>query len=153
DWKGIPRRFPLSESERSARNKLGDLLKKNDAEFDFDAEKRQREEEAKWQEEAKRKGFTLGEFAAHYFKVLAPSFGKRDETLEREKRLWHQLEDYFGAMPLCESGKLSATSGYRVRREKEVSFVTANRELAFVRYLLNRAMEDGLIDAVPRIRL
>src|SRR5262249_53679760 len=61
-------------------------------------------------------------------------------------------EDHFGPMALSDI-KLTATANYRVKREREVSFVTVNRELAFVRYLLNLALEDGVLEAAPRIRL
>ena len=152
DWQGNPHRDPLGDNLDIAKDRLGELLTLNGRRFDFAAAKRQKEEEAAQQAEAARKGLTLGEFAAHYFKALAPSFEKRAGTLEREERLWDQLESHFGPKPLSEI-RLTAISEYRVRREKEVSFVTTNRELGFVRYLLNRAMEDGVLDVAPRIRL
>jgi len=152
DWQGIARRIPLATKLQAARNKLGELMRKNDAEFDFDSRKRQKEEESRRQEEAKRKGLTLGEYADHYFKVLPPSFDKRASTIEREERLWAKLTSHFGPMPLVDI-KLTAISAYRVKRETEVSFVTCNRELGFVRFLLNRALEDGVLEATPRIRL
>ena len=66
---------------------------------------------------------------------------------------------HFGATPLSEIG-LTALATYRTKREKEItnrktpiSFVTVNRELGFVRYLLNRAVADKKVDRVPVIEL
>src|SRR5262249_12275363 len=125
---------------------------KNDAEFDFDAEKRQREEEARRQEEAARKGLTVGQWARRYFDVLAPSLDKRSRTIEREAELWAKLEPHFGSLALSDI-KLSVIASYRVEREEQVSFVTCNRELGFIRYLMNLALEEGVIEAAPKIRL
>ena len=36
---------------------------------------------------------------------------------------------------------------------KRIAFPTVNRELAFLRYLLNLAYDDGLIDNAPRMKL
>jgi hypothetical protein len=43
----IARRIPLSENLQRSRNQLGELLRKNDGGFDFDAERRRREEAKK----------------------------------------------------------------------------------------------------------
>src|SRR5215813_3674225 len=152
DWQGNPHRDPLGDNLDIAKDRLGELLTLNGRRFDFAEEKRQKKEQAQQQAQAAKKGLTLAEFAAHYFKVLAPAFEKRPNTLEREQRLWAKLENYFGGKALCEI-KLTQFAEYRVKREKEVSFVTVNRELAFIKYLLNRACEDGALDSVPKIRL
>src|SRR5262249_10584259 len=98
-----------------------------------------------------RKEVTCGEFATHYFDALALGLGKAERTIERERGLWSRLEDHFSPMQLSEI-KLTVISAYRIKREKEVTFVTCNRELGFVRYLLNLAVEDGVLEVVPRIR-
>ncbi len=43
DWRRVRRRFSLGEILGRARNKLGELRRKNDAEFDFDKDKADRE--------------------------------------------------------------------------------------------------------------
>ena len=151
DWQGIKRNFALGEDEKSARYKLGELRKKNNAEFDFGSPARQkRKEEKRRQQEAERKGLTLGEWARRYFDTIAPTLDKRPRTIEREH--WNRLEAHFGSMALADI-KLTAIATYRVAREREVSFVTCNRELGFVRYLLSLGLEDGVLEAAPRIRL
>ena len=152
-WNGTKTKtWPLGDNLDLARAKLKRLRDLNAARVEVILDEERERREALAQQQSKKKGISLGEWARHYFDVLAPSFEKRGGTLEREKRLWDKLESHFGPKSLGEI-KLTAISEYRIRREKEVSFVTANRELAFVRYLLNRAMEDGALEVAPRIRL
>lgn len=42
DWRGIRRKFPLGDDVDHARDKLGVLHRRNEAEFDFDKEKQER---------------------------------------------------------------------------------------------------------------
>ena len=64
---------------------MGELRRLDDARYDFDAEERQRKEEAARQAEEKRKGITLGEWATKYFEDIAPGEDKRPRTIKREK--------------------------------------------------------------------
>jgi hypothetical protein len=129
DWKGIRRRMPLGEILDRARNKLGDLLRKNDAEFDFDKAKAERA----------AKEMTFAKWAAQFPK-----------SAEDECRIRLHLEPFFGAMPLADIDD-EAIGRYREKRsvekiikhEKEskkvVSPTTINKECSTLRKLLTAA--------------
>jgi integrase len=151
-----PKTWPLGENLALARGKLERLRSLNEARVEviLDEERERREALAqtnKLKEEA-TKGLTLSEWSEHYFNKIAPSLDKRERTIDRERGLWERLQNHFGPMELSKI-KFTATAEYRIKREKEVSFVTVNRELAFVRYLLNCALDDGALEAAPRIKL
>jgi hypothetical protein len=112
DWQRTHHADPLGNDLQIARDRLGELLTLNGRRFDFKAEKQKKLDEAKKTVEAEKKGLTLGEFASHYFSVLAPSLDKRQRSLDREEEVWAKLQDHFGAMPLPEI-KLTATAAYR----------------------------------------
>jgi integrase len=78
---------------------------------------------------------------------------KSKGSVEREKVSFKHLKVFFGSMPLSEIKK-GTVAEYRVERSKSGhSFITINREIAFLRFLLNLASEDELIETVPRIKL
>jgi integrase len=157
--KGKRRVFPLGGNLEAAKEALALLLAENvkgDGK-DFDANK---------QEE--RQGITFAEYAGDYFKSKVDP-EKHAGGVEREKRSFKTLEPYFGNMPLSEI-KRSTIMEYRAKRLqqpimrrgkpvqingefKTVSYPTVNRELAFLRYLLNMAEDDGIIEAAPRVNL
>jgi integrase len=85
--------------------------------------------------------------------------------VEREKRSFKTLNLFFGNTLLSEIDR-SKVMEYRAKRSMEpivrrgkpvagtkISFSTVNRELAFLRYLLNLAADDDIIEKVPRIKL
>ena len=129
-----------------ARNQLGELLRKNDGKFDFAAERRAKKEAAH-----KPRDFTLGQWWEHYLAKISSTLGKCPETLKREKQSWVALKDYFEDMPLA-AIKLTSIQQYRATRD-QVTDTTVNIELALLRYLLNLAAEERLIEVVPHIRL
>ncbi len=166
DHTGKPRRIPLGDNLDRARNKLGELRRKNDAEYDFDLPKRQREEEAKAKEEAERRGITLREWKEKYSKEISPQLGKKSGGLEREERCWKKLEPFFGDMPLCEIKRKHFRAYKKQRSEDTVMrdgkkvkvLVAADKELGFLRYLINLAAgeedDDGnpILESVPLLQ-
>jgi len=149
DWKGKRRRFPLGRYLGAAKDKLKILEGENVKEKDFDKESR-------------TQGMTLSEWGQLYFKSkVAPD--KR--SVERERRSFAKLEGSFGKLPLKEITR-SRVMEYQAKRSQEpivrrgkavtgskIAFPTINRELAFLRYLLNLAVDDGIIETVPRMKL
>jgi len=155
--KGKRRNIPLGGDLDTAKEELAILLADNvrGEGKDFDAA-------------TVRQGITFSEWANSYF-VSKIDPDKHAGGVDREKRSFKWLEPFFGGMLLSDI-KRSPIMEYRamrlqdpiVRRGKPVivngkiktvSFPTVNRELAFLRYLLNMAEDDGIIDAAPRVNL
>src|ERR1043166_8869304 len=67
DWQRINRSFPLGDDLKRARNRLGERRRQNDGRYDFDAEKREREEAAKKKEQAKKRGVDFRTWGLRYF--------------------------------------------------------------------------------------
>jgi integrase len=145
-WDGKKRLFTMGGDLQSARDKLGVLHKRNDAEYDFDKEKFQ--------------GMT---FSAWATRVLELERHKR--SAESDERRVRQVNKFFGPMrlgditratvmeyrnlrlmePIVRKGK--AVAGSRIKES------TINRELGCVRHLLKLAAGEGMIDAAPVIKL
>jgi integrase len=154
---GKRRVFPLGGDLDVAKKELAQLLAENLAGKDFDAPT-----------EPAKQGITFREWGQSYFaSKVDPE--KHAGGVEREKRSFKTLEPFFGDMLLSEIRR-TAIMEYRAKRLNEpimrrgkpamidgaiknVSFPTVNRELAFLRYLLNMAEDDGIIDAAPRMNL
>jgi hypothetical protein len=133
---------------------LGDNVK--GAGRDFDAER-----------DNKKPGYTFSQWAEEYFaKKVDPD--KHAGGVERERRSYKTLKPFFGDMPLSEI-KRSVIMEYRSMRlnqpimrrgkpalfdgkTKTVSFPTVNRELAFLRFMLNMAEDDEIIEAAPKFK-
>ncbi|HEY2920939.1 MAG TPA: site-specific integrase [Candidatus Binatia bacterium] len=156
--KGQRRVFPLGGDLGTAKEALALLLADNvkgDGK-DFDAERAN-----------EKRGYTFSEWAEEYFaKKVDPE--KHAGGVEREKRSYETLKPFFGNMLLSEI-KRSTIMEYRTKRLQEVimrggkpvkfdgqvrtvSFVTVNRELAFLRFMLNMAEDDEIIEAAPRFK-
>jgi integrase len=152
DWKGKQRAFPLGSELKTARDELTIYEARNIRREDFDADKQN------------KRGLTFSEWAGIYFRdKIDPE--KRAGGIDREKRSFKALEPFFGDMELSAITR-SKVMEYRakrgqdpiIRREKIVqgkrlSFATINRELAFLRFLLNLAEDDGIIERAPKIKL
>jgi len=153
DWTGRRRTFPLGTDMRTAKEELTVLRARNIRREDFDADK------------AKPKaGLTFSEYGTDYFNGKVDP-DKRASGVERERRSFKTLNLFFGNTLLSEIDR-SKVMEYRAKRSIEhivrrgkpvagtkISFSTVNRELAFLRYLLNLAADDGIIEKVPRIKL
>jgi hypothetical protein len=89
---------------------------------------------------------------------------RRQSGVKRDKGSYKQLEPFFGPMLLTEirNSKILEYKVFRLEQPiirlgrptgKKVSFATVNRDLAFLHRMLNLAAEDGIIEAVPKIKL
>lgn len=151
-WDGKRRSFPLGSSLEGARDKLGVIRNRNNGEYDFDGNERK-----------KTARITFSEWAKIYFKEKVDP-EKRASGIERERRSSKKLEGFFGSIPLPEinRGKINE---YRINRLQEpimrrgkavkdskISFPTVNRELAFLRYVLNLAVDAEILEATPSFR-
>ena len=152
--KGKRRVFPLGGSLDTAKTELAQLLADNVRGEDFDAV-----------EEPSRQGVTFAEWVASYFATkIDPE--KHAGGVDREKRSFKALEPFFGGM-LLKDIKRTTIMEYRAKRlqqpimrrgkavmfggkAKTVAFPTVNRELAFLRFMLNMAEDDEIIDAAPK---
>jgi len=144
DWKGIRRRFPLGEHLDRARNKLGELHKKNDAEFDLDKARADRVAREmtfkKWAEQC-----------------------QNQQTIEDKARVRLHLEPFFGDKPL-EMIDDAAVIEYREKRSKEkiikhkkeskkiVSPTTINKEVRTLSKLLELGRKKGFAHRVTEFK-
>ncbi len=140
DWKGIRRREPLSEDLKRAKNALGDLNRKNDAEFDFD--------------EAKSRRVTLSQWAAEC----------KNAMRERDFSLLTHLEATFGSTLLSRITEKEIID-YRATRagetvirrgkpsKKLTSPTTVNKEVGLLRKLMRLAQTKGIIGRVPKFKV
>ncbi len=153
DWTGKRRTFPLGVDLKIACQELAVLKARNIRRENFDADK-----------EKPQVGLTFGVYGADYFKSKVDP-DKRAGGVERETRSFKTLKTFFGDMLLSDIDR-SKVMEYRAKRSAEpkmrrgkpvadskIKFSTVNRELAFLRYLLNLAADDDIIDKVPRIKL
>jgi integrase len=148
DWKGKRGKFAAGDSLDDARDELGRLRTLNKGRFDWDAEKRQAEEQ-------RRRAVTLSQWGNTYFSHGLSPNELRPGSADREKGRSHCWSRSFGDLSLLDIKK-STVLEYRKKRAAEgVGFVTINRELSFLRKLLNVAadQEPPLLETVPRFKL
>jgi len=152
DWKGKRRRFPLGSDRKTAREELMVYEARNVRKEDFDKDK----------QSTRPDGITLSEWAAIYFKEKTDP---EKRTVEHERGLFKKLEPFFGSMALSKINRGMVRQyrtmrlqqpimrhGKPVAKGKRVAFPTVNRELAFLRYLLNLAVDEELIESVPKFK-
>ncbi len=154
DWKRKRRRFPLGSDLKTAREELKVYEARNVRREDFDKDREQVKE---------AKGITVSQWAAIYFKEKTDP---EKRSVEHERGLFKNLEPVFGHVPLSEinRGKLRQYRTMRLQqpimrhgkpvKDSRVAFPTVNRELAFLRFLLNLAVdeEEELIESVPSFK-
>jgi len=130
DWRGVGRKFPLGEDPQGARDKLGVLHKRNDAESDFDKE---REDRVK----AKIKAMTLAEWLDRYLTLVKSTASYQTKTAQ-----CLHLKRLLGHLPLSEITRVRVME-YKNRRLSEtiirhgeailgtqIKGVTVNREVS-----------------------
>jgi integrase len=87
---------------------------------------------------------------------------KRGRTVDRERELFKNLLPYFGDVPLVEitKARILAFSAERIkvpvstgRRKGDKSPRNIGHELRFLRYLLNRGVDNDFLMAAPRIKV
>jgi integrase len=148
DWQGIRRKFAVGDNLDDARDELGRLHTLNKGRHDWDAEKRKAEQQ-------RRRAVTLSQWGDTYFERSLSPNELRPGSADREKRAFALLKPFFGDLPLVYIKK-STVLEYRKKRTGDgVGFVTVNRELSFLRKLLNVAtdQEPPLLETVPRFKL
>ena len=149
---GKRRTFPAGDNLNDARDELGRLRRLDLGRYDFDAEKREREQ-------AKVKAMTLSEWLDRYLSLMKnrPSYAINTAQCAHVKRL-------LGHLPLSEVSKVRVME-YKQRRLTEpimrngkpvqgtlIRGGTVNREVACLIAALNLAAEEGLCDGAPRIK-
>jgi len=161
DWKRKLRTFPLGSDLQGARDRLGVLHKRNDAEYDFDAEAKKKKHSlvkySPWADEciAKQKGGAI---------ITKSRKRLKEGTLTREIASISVLKRYFGDLPLPEimSEKIAGYVPWRtaqnlVRCGKAakgfVSLSCVANELACLRKHLRYANVRGLMATLPSITL
>jgi integrase len=148
DWQGIRRKFAIGDDLEDARDELGRLHTLNKGRHDWDAEKRKAAEQ-------RRRAITFSQWGTTYFdEDLSPN-KLRPGSVDREKRAFALLEPFFGHLSLIEVNKKKVLEYRKKRTAERVGFITINRELAFLRKLLNVAadQEPPLLESVPRFKL
>ena len=148
DWKRKRRKFPLGGNLEDAQDALGELKIRNKGRYDFDAEKKKLAED-------QRRAVTFSAWGNRYFNDQLSPKELRANSADREKRAFGTLQPFFGDLPLADI-KIATVLEYRKRRKADgVGFVTVNRELSFLRKLLNVATDQDppLIESVPRFKL
>ncbi len=161
DWKGKRRRFSLGSNLQGARDKLGVLHKRNDAEYDFDAEAEKKKQPvvkySAWADECMMKQ-EAGVIITRSRKQ------PKESTLDRERASISALKRYFGDLTLPEitSEKIAGYLPWRtaqnlVRCGKAakgfVSLSCVANEMACLRKHLRYANVRGLIATLPAITL
>jgi integrase len=148
DWKGRRRKFALGNSLDVARDELGKLRMLDRGHHDWDAEKRKIEAE-------RRRSMTFAQWGNRYFKDQLSPKDLRTSSIDREKRSFALLDNFFGDLSLEDINKARILD-YRKRRKADgMEFSTVNRELSFLRKLLNVAADQDppLIEKIPRFKL
>jgi hypothetical protein len=151
-WQHRRQRFPLGQDLQGARDKLGVLHKRNDAEFDFDQEKRDREQ-------AKVKAMTLAEWLDTYLDLVkdSASYATRVSQCRPLKRL-------LGHLPLSEINRVCIMK-YKSQRLDEplnrwgedvegtlIKGATVNREVGCLTTALNLAADEGRCEGAPKVK-
>ena len=155
DWKRVLRKFPLGSDLKTAKDQLHVLEADNVKKKDFDLEKIE-------QAKAKTQGMTLEVWCPRYLELV-----KAKKSLERDKQHFNHLTRLLGLLPLSQINRPRIME-YKNQRLGEpimrygkpakkgavkVKISTINREISCLRRALNLAVDEGLIENVPRIRL
>ena len=141
DWKGIMRTVPAGKNLKAARKKKNLSLADNLREVDFDKDK--------------VKGVTFAQWGKSYLERYASTKRSRRED-ERHVRT---LSAFFGNLLLSQITRAKVEEFKQSRKERltwraqPVSDAYCNRELACLRHILKLAVEEGMIEAAPIVRL
>jgi len=141
DWKGVRRVWPAGSNLKSARVKRAEYEHRNGMREDFDKDKIQ--------------GMTFVKWANTYLERYA----KAKRTARDDERHVRTLSAFFGNMLLSQITRAHVEEFKQSRRvrllspEKPVSAATCNRELACLRHILKLAVEEGLREAAPLVKL
>lgn len=152
DWKHVRRNFCLGDNLDAARDELGRLRNLNRGRYDFDAEKKEREQ-------AKVRAMTVNEWLDRYLSLIK---GKASYKTKRSE--CGHLKQLLGHLPPSEVSRVRVLE-YKQRRLSEplirhgkavagtkVKGSSVNREVSCLVTALNLAADEGLCDTAPRIR-
>jgi integrase len=140
-WKGVKRVWPAGNSLKSARIKRAEYEHRNGMREDFDKAKVQGMTFAKWGE------------------IYLERYAKQKRTAGDDGRHIRTLSAFFGHLLLSQLTKEKVEMFKQIRKERKtfkgtlVSNAFCNRELAFLRHMLRLAVEEGLIETAPIVRL
>ena len=142
DWREIRRKIPAGNDFRYAKEKLHEIMVNNRDHKNF----------------SQTIGFS--DWCKHYLEMVK---GKR--SWDNDRRSCDLLTGHFLNVPLAEITRSRVVEYQQQRLEQSivrhgkpikgsrVKASTVNRELACLRYILNLAGEEGIIDSVPVIKL
>jgi len=155
DWKGKRRKFPLGSDLKTAKQELQVLKVDNIRKKDFDQEKIDLEK-------AKNQDITLEVWRPRFLGLV-----KAKKSLDRDEQHFNHLTRLLGSLPLSQINRPRIME-YKNQRLGEsimrygkpakkgaakVKISTINREIRCLLHALNLAVDEGLIENVPRIRL
>jgi hypothetical protein len=149
---GKRRTFPAGDTLSDARDELGRLRTLDKGRFDFDAEKREREQ-------ARVKAMTLNEWLDRYLELMEGTLSHSTKQAQ-----CGPLKRLLGHLPLSEVTKVRVME-FKQRRLTEsiirngkavegttIQGATVNREVSCLITALNLAAEDGLCDGAPKVK-
>ena len=98
---------------------------------------------------------TFSQWGDTYFNHGLSPNELRPGSIDREKRAFALLEPFFGELSLVDIKKSTAVEYRKKRKAEGVGDVTVNREVSFLRKLLNvaAAQEPPVLETVPRFKL
>ena len=146
DWKSKRRKFRLGADLGPAKEQLKILEARNVKREDFDGDKIQ--------------GITFEKWRPRYLELV-----KHKKSIERDRRSCTKLAEFFGPMLLSEVTRTkvmeyrnSRLSDPIIRRGKPVKgsrlkASSVNRELACLKHMLHLAVDEGILESAPRIKL
>jgi len=153
DWKKKSRCFPLGDALQGARDKLGVLHKRNDAEYDFDEEKVKRAKAAE-------PVMTLEKWVPQFLNLI-----RTNKSAERDAQHCAHLVRHLGKTPLEAIGKNTVLEYKNTRltecimryakpvEGKLITISTVNREIRALIHALRMAEDAKLINRAPSIKL
>lgn len=144
---GKRRTFPAGDNLSDARDELGRLRTLNKGRYDWDAEKKKVEEQ-------KRRAITFSQWGNRYFTEQLSPKPLRPNSIDREKRSFVLLDNFFGDLPLADISRARILEYQKKRAVDGGGPITINREISFLRKLLNVAVtqDPPLIEHLPRFK-
>ena len=141
DWKGVRRVWPAGNTLKTAGVKRAEYEHRNGLREDFDKDKVQGITFAKWGE------------------IYLERYTRHKRTVRDDRRHVRTLSDFFGHLLLSQITRAHVEEFKQSRKDrliyrgKPVSTATCNRELACLRHMLKLAVEEGIIEAAPLVKL
>lgn len=141
DWKGVRRVWPAGDTLKTARAKRAEYEHRDALKEDFDKSKVQGMTFAKWGD------------------IYLERYASKKRSLAEDARHVAALCSSFGTMTLPQITRAHVEAFKQSRKERLsykgtlVSDAYCNRELATLRHMLKLALEEGLVETIPLVRL